>query len=363
MKAVGLLAGIGSLMREAQDCGLKVLGNVDVRGFFKSVDWIWEENFNAPGYYTLDALEEADPDWYEADIALGHPPCGSYSHLGKGGGKLEWFANDEERKAWHTARGQRKGLLPLFIKLVNKYQPKVFALDNLIGSLKAVTPDDWESALPGYHITFLQMINHDYGSPQHRARLWVIGTRHHKPFRFKPPKARLPGPTTLWEAIQDLPVEPWKNRPGVSHVHYPPSFDPFGTFWYRDVDGERKNNEHAANLAAGFLSLPMGNIWPYENNEGRFTAKPAQARIHHGRKARTGSGQETLRHPFTGWPLTIRERARILGWPDDFFLGGKDTDYNRTLMYLLVRATGRAVPSEFLRYLIPQLKKHARKIT
>ena len=46
-----------------------------------------------------------------------------------------------------------------------------------------------------------------------------------------------------------------------------------------------------------------------------------------------------------------------MGWPDDFRL----TDgrpFSRTLWYKLAEVTGKAVPSEFARYLIRQIGRH-----
>ena len=361
MKAVGFLAGVGSLLREAQDHGLDVLGNVEVRPYFKSTRWIWDSNFQVPTYFNLAELEENDDQWHDVDIVLGHPPCGSYSVLGKGGAKVENFNSDQERVDWHQARNQRKGLIPLFIQLVNKYQPKIFALDNLKAMLKAFSPDSWEEVLPGYSITFIEMVNYDYGSSQRRARLWVVGSRSKRRFNLVPPKTRLEGPRNVWEAIQDLPMEPWKDIPEIAHIHHVPASYPMGTFWGRDLNGDRVPTRPMIPVAMAFMGLPPGHLWSYENNEGRFTKKPAHTRMFHERLARTPSGHETLRHPFTGWPLTVRERARIMGWPDDFKLWDGKIKLDRLKLLNIVKVTGRAVPSEFPRYLIPQLIRHVRR--
>lgn len=361
MKAVGFLAGAGSLLHECRAAGLRVVGNMDPRPYYRTAPWVWPANFSEPFVGKVENIDqECRDDWHGADIALGHPPCGTFSVLGNSAARVERFTTDESRAEWHQARRKNTGLLPLFINLVTKFKPKVFALDNLPKMMKAFGEEQWNEALPEYRITYIVMTNFDYGSCQVRKRLWVIGTLGKKRFRFRPPEGRLPGPKTAWEAISDLPWQPWEDIPELDHVHHLIQSKPIGGYWARSADGERFAIDDMMRYAAGFLRLPPGGLWTYQNNHGRYTHKPARARLILTRPSRTLSGNETLNHPFTAWPLTVRERARIMGWPDDFKLGdGRLLD--RKAITALVRVTGRAVPSEFPRYLIPQLIEHVRK--
>jgi hypothetical protein len=59
--------------------------------------------------------------------------------------------------------------------------------------------------------------------------------------------------------------------------------------------------------------------------------------------------------------MTGRERARFMDWPDDFWLGDATTKYDRAYQARLTLFTGKAVPSRFPRYLIPQLIKHFKR--
>lgn len=74
------------------------------------------------------------------------------------------------------------------------------------------------------------------------------------------------------------------------------------------------------------------------------------------------TGLPSIHHPWTGWPLTPRERARLMDWPDDFMLGSETTNYDRRTLMRLTLFTGKAVPSAFPRYLIPQIIKHLRRM-
>lgn len=364
MRAIGLLAGVGTLLREAQEAGFDVVGNVDVRSYFRTAPWVWESNFDSPFISDLNGLENAPDDWYEADLALGHPPCGRQSSLGFGGVPRE--LSDEERQRRHDRRASDQGLLPLFTALVRKFRPRVFALDNLPKILKKAAPKEWwESELPDYRLTFLTIVNWDYGCCQKRPRLWVIGTRSKKAFSFRPTKTRINGPKTALEAFGDLPWEPWIDVPELAHVHRSPEARPIGGFWCQNLEGERYFIKHLTELASGFISIPSGMNWPYISQKGRPTHKMGRVRVHPDRPAATvtggGGGGDNLLHPLTGWPLTPRERARLMGWPDDFVLWNSSEPFDDTVHRKLVQITGKAVPSEFPRYLIPQLRRHLRR--
>src|ERR1019366_1130494 len=198
MRVLRLLAGIGTLLREAQDAGMEVVGNIETRAPFRTVPDLWDLNF--PGIPCHWTAEEIDDTFTEADLALGHPPCGAHSILGVAHSLDKPAA---ERAFLAARRASRVGVLPLFAGLVNTYRPRAFALDNLPKILqKVATPDWWASVLPQYHLTYITMFNWDYGTPQRRERLWVIGI--HKPgkrFTLQVPTKRLPGPFTVWDAI------------------------------------------------------------------------------------------------------------------------------------------------------------------
>ena len=100
---IGLLCGVGSLLREAQDEGYDVLGNIESRGpYATALDLSWNHNFpDAPFVRKLD--DELIDAWSEADLALGHPPCGSHSTLGNSGARADSM-DAETRKRFFAER-------------------------------------------------------------------------------------------------------------------------------------------------------------------------------------------------------------------------------------------------------------------
>lgn len=355
-RAVGFLCGAGSLLHEARALGYDVVGNVDTRSYFKDGK-VWRLNFDAPFSPEPSKLHD---EWRNADLAIGHPPCGSHSILGQT--RVARDRPDLDRKNFHARRAKNAGLLPLFAQLVNEYRPKVFALDNLPKIMTTIAPPQWwERSLPGYKLTYLTIVNWDYGSPQTRERLWVIGTRAKRPFVFEPIGRRpARSPESAWDAIDDLPWEPWRDVPALAHVHLKPGDRPLDSYWLRH--GKRYEITLQSDAAAaGFLSLPPGYNWPYVSKRGLDNRKPGKHRM--GFERASVFGAKDVYHPITGWPLTPRERARVMGWPDDFQLWDVERwGWSTGIYRRLIVVTGKAVPSHFPKYLLPQLRAHARRV-
>src|SRR5690606_13929544 len=99
----------------------------------------------------------------------------------------------------------------------------------------------------------------------------------------------------------------------------------------------------------------------YTTDLGRLAYKIGRLRPDYGRRAPVVTGLPSIHHPLTGWPLTARERARLMDWPDDFVLGDHQTVYDRRALMRLVLFTGKAVPSAFPRFILPQLQKFMRR--
>ena len=355
MRAVGLLAGVGSLLREAQDVGFEVVGNFETRGPYHTGRHLsWDLNF--PDVPLIRKAEHMDglgyANWYRPDLIIGHPPCGAHSQLGNSGQPAH--KTTEERRAMQAVRHARAGLLPLFVEEVARLKPRAFVLDNLPKILGTVAPKDWwAAALPKYNLTFIIMMNWDYGIPQLRKRLWVVGTRKPLPvFNFKPTTKRLKGPKTSMEAFEGLSWQPWLNDHEIGHVHVGP--DAMLTGDYRTTV-EGLSVTMASQLGLGFLSIPPDKAWPYITRFGRLAVKIGRQRLAFQKYSRTITGLPSIHHPMTGWPLTARERARLMGWPDNFYLGNSSVEYNRTELMRLTLFTGKAVPSGFPKYLLQQL--------
>jgi DNA (cytosine-5)-methyltransferase 1 len=135
-------------------------------------------------------------DWvgpsYYADLFVGGIPCQSFSLAGKRLGEAD-----------------KRGLLFYdFYRYVKNQQPKVFIIENVRGLLSdnnGKTFQNWCSLLGQSMNTHINMFNHedsllynlhfkilnstDYGIPQKRERVFLVGIRNDLPNTFRFPKA------------------------------------------------------------------------------------------------------------------------------------------------------------------------------
>ena len=123
---------------------------------------------------------------YKVDLLVGGSPCQSFSMVGQRGG-LE------------DARGT---LFYDFARVVKESKPKIFIFENVQGLLShdkgktwSIMQDIFEEL--GYSFFHKVLNSKDYGVPQHRNRVFVVG------FRKKNKKFDFPDPIPLESSMQD----------------------------------------------------------------------------------------------------------------------------------------------------------------
>ena len=112
-------------------------------------------------------------NWSEVpdfDLLTGGSPCQDLSIAGKRAG----------------LSGQRSGLFYEFIRAVNEKKPKYFIWENVKGALSSQTGWDFaavlnEMAEAGYSLWWQVLNAKDFGVPQNRERIFVIGFRDGSP--------------------------------------------------------------------------------------------------------------------------------------------------------------------------------------
>jgi len=171
-KVVSLFSGCGGL-----DLGF--LGNFEIFGQEYPVlpfDVIWANDFNAAACRTyrrnlsdhimlgniwdlMDALPK------QADVVIGGFPCQDISVNGK-------------RKG---VAGERSGLYRAMVEAVSRIRPKAFVAENVKGLLLKYNEEslrlvirDFEAL--GYRISYRLYLAADYGVPQMRERVFIVGT-------------------------------------------------------------------------------------------------------------------------------------------------------------------------------------------
>lgn len=186
-------------------------GGLDI-GFIAEgykIDWAVDNNANAVSTYREnigDHIVHADINEIDiesipkVDLIIGGPPCQSFSLSGKRD------AND--------IRGQ---LVWKYLDILKNLRPKAFVFENVTGLLSAKDPEgnkvisvlQQEFRDIGYTIETQVMNAADYGVPQKRKRLIIVGLRGSENFIFPLPTHSETGGTLLkhvsvFEALDDL---------------------------------------------------------------------------------------------------------------------------------------------------------------
>ena len=203
--AIDLFCGAGGLSLGLADAGFRVLVGADNDPLA-----VETHAANIPGLSYLgdltaptDFLERLDA-WgiRKVDVIAGGVPCQPFSRAGKS--KIRSLVDAKIRHS----EDPRIGLWRSFTRVVQTLRPSMVVLENV--------PDlaEWEegAVLIGF-CESLRAIGYDtqariveafrHGVPQHRSRLFIIGTE--AGFKFEWPVPNGEAAPTVWDAISDLP--------------------------------------------------------------------------------------------------------------------------------------------------------------
>ena len=200
--AVDLFCGAGGMSLGFEQAGFDIALGVDLDGYHVAAH---ERNF--PYGKTLcrsvAALTGADiaavlGGKTEVELIFGGPPCQGFSHMGH-----------------RDALDPRNTLVNQFVRIVREVRPKAFVMENVPGMLAGATRPILVDALTqfeaaGYRIARPVRVldaSH-FGVPQKRKRLIVLGLRADVGGEIAYPSAATPGTPprpTVWEALADLP--------------------------------------------------------------------------------------------------------------------------------------------------------------
>lgn len=205
-KVVSLFSGGGGLDLGFQKSGYDIIWAIDNE---KNAVETYKKNLG--DHIILGDINEFDINEIpKADVVIGGPPCQSFSLAGK--------RNTEDE------RGQ---LVWRYISIIKHLKPKAFVFENVTGLLSAKNSSgekivdllkDAFSQLD-YNLE-LQVINAaDYGIPQRRKRVLIVGLRDDEVFKFPKPTHsesddNLLPYVSVKEALDDLP----ESTEGINEV-------------------------------------------------------------------------------------------------------------------------------------------------
>jgi DNA (cytosine-5)-methyltransferase 1 len=292
-----------------------------------------ELNFDAEAIcQDIEHWLESDPVIPQADVVIGGPPCQGFSLLNKK------RIGDIRRALWEP-----------FLHVVERCGAKIFVMENVPDLLRSEEFQQIKERAEanGFFVQAKHINAAHYGAPQLRKRTIIVAHRYEEVSApYFPPQAthrnpdelgELPPWKTVRDVIADLPKEPIGTEIGDRYatlgLHFGRSPTKTSLKRYRMVPpgGNRfdlqRNARHITpkcwiRKTSGGTDL-FGRLWwdrPAVTIRTEFF-KPEKGRYLHPREHR---------------PITHREAARLMGFPDDFVFAGSKVE--------VARQIGNAVP-------------------
>lgn len=237
------------------------------------------------------------------DLLAGGPPCQAFSILGR-------------RNSFDDPRGQ---LVYEYARLVVELQPEAFVFENVPGLLTVNGGDDWHALLQyfneatGYDLRHHILNAADYGVPQIRRRVFIVG--------FRQPDVTFSFP------------QPTHSNPETLNGQTMPTWLP-ARWALESVDGlpNQRIRTHGERVHNRYSLVAPGDRDRADHTDRIHPDRPSGT-VLVGSKA--GGGRPFI-HPDTPRHITVREAARLQSFPDWYEFRGTNT--------WQYRAVGNAVP-------------------
>jgi DNA (cytosine-5)-methyltransferase 1 len=300
--AVSLYSGAGGL-----DLGF-VRAGFDVQWAIDS-DAFAVETYNAnlePRAVCGDVLRVSPPSGLRPDVVFGGPPCQGFSVIGR--------MDPGDPRSLHVEH---------FLDVVEDLEPRAFVMENV--KALAASPRWAEvrhrlmrrTAAMGYKRELFILNATDYGVPQTRERMFLVGLGHEVP---KPPAPTTKGrPPTVGEALSSLPSFGESGNDGICAARVVPARVPVmrptaykGSLLFNGSGRPLQLDGPAKTLPASM----GGNATPIVDQEELEQGEDPWVVWYH-RRLRDG-GRPLRRAPKRMRRITVQEAAAIqtfpLGW-------------------------------------------------
>ncbi|MCE4615374.1 MAG: DNA cytosine methyltransferase [Desulfurococcales archaeon] len=293
-RLIDLFSGAGGFSRGFEEAGFKSVLAVENH---PAASKTYKENFPHSivlsediKKITFDTILEYVGCRDNTDVIIASPPCEPFTG-----------ANPKRQKhpidrLYRDPSGQ---LFLHAIRIIGEVQPKIFFIENVKGILVNEIKDSIRRELVryGYKNVYFNIIKaEDYGVPSRRTRVFISNIRIEL---GKNPHI------TVEEALQGLP-------PPSSP--YPPNHE------YTTLSPSKLKKLKYLKWGKGLIK--------YTGAGGRKL--PNLIRLNPKHIAPTVLGSSQFIHPYENRLLTVREQARLMGFPDyHIFLGSKDVQYNQ----------------------------------
>jgi len=285
MDIISLFSGVGGLDWGFVREGFKVVDMCEI-----DADSCQTYNYNFETDFTLSDIRQRRFCLNNDGIVLSGPPCQDFT-----------IVQSRDRLGM---KGSQGNLIFEFVRSIGEISPKMFVFENVIG-FKSVNKgrafENFVEVLSSDYKLSQKILNFaDYGVPQKRRRIFVVGIRKptSKEYVFPFPTCDENRYVTVEEAFRNLPEVNNEKRIISDLMRERLESIPAGG-----------NNDDAPKR----LQVNQHRAYTYRRLHPK---QPAYTLI-----GRGGGGSEEY-HFDEPRPLTNRERARLQGFPDEFIFFG-----------------------------------------
>ncbi len=280
LRTVALFAGCGGLDLGFENAGFNIIWANDNN---KKVQQTYKYNHKSTELIIKSLVDIKSEEIPACDVIIGGPPCQSWSLAGAMKGKED-------------SRGQ---LFYEYVRVIKDKRPMAFVAENVKGIVSKAHIESFNEIVDmfkeaGYTVTYKLVNAKNYGVPQDRERVFIVGVRNDLKvsYEFPEPTNNENNYVTLEKAIGDLRDNPGEWMEG--------SFSPI----FMSRNRRRGWNEVAFTVQA---SGRQTQIHPSSPEMEKIDKDKWQFKDDSSMKVRR---------------MSVRECARIQTFPDDFeFLG------------------------------------------
>lgn len=294
-----------------------------------------------PGLFnTIDTiLTEKGVD--KVDVIIGGPPCQAYSLVGRA---------QSSHMETPMAADPRNDLYKLYAKFLQKYQPRMFVFENVMGIKSANGGATWtkvQKALRevGYEIDCHEQNSKDFGVLQNRRRMIIVGWLKDSGFTY-PKFTKKAIAATVNDILRDLPkLHPGQKSDKYRTKKYSAYLKETGIRTEADVlthHCARPNKPRDIKIYRKAIRL-----WNDGHKRLNYNDLPEELKTHKNRSSfldrfKVVEGDEPYCHTMLAHiskdghyfihpelsqhrSITVREAARIQSFPDSYYFEGPRT--------------------------------------
>lgn len=289
LKVLDLFCGCGGMSKGFVDAGYEIIAGID--HWDKAIE-SYSKNFSHQAICA--DLQKLSPEEFagsqgqsdlDLDVIVGGPPCQGFSIAGK-----------------RDQKDPRNSLFMEYVKYLDYFKPKAFIMENVVGILSMKNAAGQKvidlitaELTRNYNIVVSKLYASDFGVPQNRRRVIIIGLRkdlNRVPTELAPQLSeRVPVKTVL------LPKDQ------VSQTYFLSG---------RAISGINRKREESKKKGNGFGAQFLDLDRPSFTIPARYWKDGYDALVKY-------SDTEIRR-------LTILELKRIQSFPDDYYLSGSNRE-------------------------------------